>query len=455
MSRAEFLRIRIDKIAEIERIQSVRISDLVMKYRTVADIVADRTSYENIVTTNGRIVNTRNSRVFLLLRSAANDIQIMLNKECNFYPHRSLLDNGDCIYVTGRLSYTQAGELTIFATEIYVSAKSLHSVRDQYFLQGETTTMSRTEELCFDRTAYCKLLLRSRIIAAVREFFTARNYLEVETPILQEIYGGAVAEPFITRYNLYRCDMYLRIAPELYLKRLVVAGYEKIFEIGKVFRNEGRSTVHSPEFTMLECYTRNFRIDDIMLFIREFYSTIFVAVKQMHLDLALSTMHLVEREYIMMDFQESIQDILKGRTETAETVEQIISEYGIDPEDRTASNVYEHIITNVFIKLQNADKNVLLFNFPADISPLAKCYDGVARRVEFYSAGVEIMNGYEENNDYFVQKSVFESYCKVVDEDYLKALGEGLQFTGGLGIGLDRFIMQLTDCKNISQAISF
>jgi lysyl-tRNA synthetase class 2 len=317
---------------------------------------------------------------------------------------------------------------------------------------------------------------RSRTIAAIREFMTSRGYLEVETPMMQPIAGGAIARPFITHHNTLDMDLYLRIAPELYLKRLTVGGLEKVFEINRNFRNEGISTQHNPEFTMMEFYEAYADYHALMAMTEEMIAT--VARQAIGTDQITFGEHHISLTppYTRLSLRDAARDAASHRLHrdvAAEELRQrdtalaIARQFGIEPDAGAGPG---KITTDIFEKLceDRLVQPTFVYDFPTEVSPLSKQKPDdpdTVERFELYIAGFEVANAFSELNDPAEQRRRFEAQLQnrargdleahAMDEDYIRALEYGLPPTGGEGVGIDRLVMLLTNSPSIRDVILF
>ncbi|MCS6977211.1 MAG: lysine--tRNA ligase [Gemmatales bacterium] len=376
-------------------------------------------------------------------------------------------DLGDLIGVDGRFGKTKTGELTVFAERLHFLTKSLLPHPDKWggIENIEFALRHRYLDLIYDPDLRAKAITRVRIIQFIREFLNARGYLEVETPVLQAIAGGAAARPFITHHNALDIDLYLRIALELPLKRLLVAGFEKVYEIGRVFRNEGISPKHNPEFTMLELYQAYGDYRSIM----DLTESLIVGCVEM----LGKGMRLPYGERVI-DFTPPFQ-----RASYAEMFEKYVgvplsdtaavlrkaAELGIE----TAGKDPEVIVHFLFEEQveDHLTGPIFVLDYPAALCPLTKRKRGqphIAERFELYILGMELANAYTELNDPDTQEATFrkqlaglpeEESMARMDEDFVKALKYGMPPAGGLGIGIDRLTMLLTNSPTIRDVILF
>ncbi|MBU2490429.1 MAG: lysine--tRNA ligase [Proteobacteria bacterium] len=382
------------------------------------------------------------------------------------------LDMGDFIGVTGPVFKTRAGEWTILATDLKLLAKALRPLPEKFhgLKDPEKRYRQRYLDLIMNPEVRETFVRRSRITAGVREFLASRDFLEVETPMMQVIPGGAEAEPFRTHHNALDMDMYLRIAPELYLKRLVVGGMERVFEINRNFRNEGISTQHNPEFTMLEFYQAYATYEDLMDLTEEMLSSVAADV----LGATLITYQGQEIElappYRRISLAEALARIGGVAQEDQgdrERLLEIARERGVT---LTKTAKIGKILTKLFDALVEPKLIAPTFitHYPVEISPLSRrnAQDpSVVDRFELFIAGRELANGFSELNDPDDQRGRFmdqvrerdagDAEAHFMDEDYVEALEYGLPPTAGEGIGMDRLVMLLTDAASIREVILF
>jgi lysyl-tRNA synthetase class 2 len=382
------------------------------------------------------------------------------------------LDIGDIIGASGKLFRTKTNEPTLDVKSFTLLAKSLRPLPEKWHGLADVDTRYRQRylDLIANAPAREAFLVRSRAIAAIRQFLNKRGFIEVETPVLQPSAGGALASPFTTHHNALDQDFYLRIALELHLKRLLVGGFDRVYEIGRIFRNEGVSTEHHPEFTMLESYQAYADYNDVMNMLEEMVSSISQEV--------LGTTEIKFGEDTI-DFKTPWPRL---------TLRQAVKEYGgidfvthptadglrekmrslkieVDPKKNWAKLVDQLIKDFVRPKLIQP---TIIFDYPESMSPLAKNKPGEERVVERFQAiagGLEIANAYSELNDPLEQRERFEEQLKerqaddeekwTIDEDYLTALEYGMPPAGGLGVGIDRLIMLLTNQPAIREVILF
>ena len=382
-------------------------------------------------------------------------------------------DLGDILGVEGALFKTRTGELTVNAPAVRLLTKSLRPLPEKFHgLQDqEQKYRSRYLDLITSDETRRTFEVRSRVIQELRSFMTAKGFLEVETPMMQPIPGGAVARPFVTHHNALDTTLYLRVAPELYLKRLVVGGLEKVFEINRSFRNEGISTRHNPEFTMLEFYEayRDFRY--LMDFNEELIRTVAKAVLG-SLQVPCGE-HLIDlsRPFPRLTILEAIRRFQPqfSSADLADREALVRELVGAGVEPKTDAELAELQLA-LFEKTteQMLVQPTYIVDYPAIVSPLARRNDanpGIADRFELYITGRELANGFSELNDPEDQAARFEEQARAkaagdeeamyYDADYIRALEHGLPPTAGCGIGIDRLVMLFTDSPSIRDVILF
>jgi len=373
------------------------------------------------------------------------------------------LDLGDIVGVTGRPGRSRRGEPSLVTSEIELLAKigrplpdTFHGVTDL-----ETRYRQRYLDLLVNEETRAQFQLRTRIVSAVRRYLDANGFLEVETPVLQPRYGGAFAEPFVTHYNELDADYYLRIATELYLKRLIVGGLERVYELGKDFRNEGVSYKHAPEFTMVEWYEAYADYRDTMARIEELVET--VALETIGTTKVTFRGHDVDlkapwRRLKLLDALE--EHGLWTRDEA--DLRRRLEDRGIDTtQDRSWAALVDHALTS-FVEPTLVEPTIL-HDYPVELSPFARATDDdptIVERFEYFVGGMELGNAFTELNDAGEQAERFAQQAQEVDgepgdPDYVEALSYGMPPTGGLGLGIDRLTMVLSGHDNVRDVILF
>ncbi|MEJ2637113.1 MAG: lysine--tRNA ligase [Calditrichia bacterium] len=442
---------------------------------------------EKEVSVAGRIMSNRlmGKAAFFHIQDMQGRIQVYLKKDQvgeKAFELYKLLDIGDIVGVTGQVFKTRTGEITVFARELELLNKSLRPlpivkeklVGDEKvvfdpFSDKELRYRQRYVDLIVNPEVRDVFVKRSKIITAIREFLNGRGYLEVETPILQPLYGGATARPFVTHHNALDTKLYLRIANELYLKRLIVGGFDGVYEFAKDFRNEGMDRFHNPEFTQVELYVAYQDYEWMMQLTEEMISavankvfgTMKISYQGQEIDLTppWRRLPLFEgiKEFAGHDVSRMNEEQLK---ETAEKL-------GIAVEDSWGSGKIIDEIFGEFVESRIMQPTFII-DYPLEMSPLAKKHRDNSRIVERFEpiiAGKEVGNAFSELNDPLNQRERFEGQmelrakgdeeAQVLDEDFLRALEYGMPPTAGLGVGIDRLVMLLTDSPSIRDVILF
>ncbi len=451
-------------------------SDLVEKY----EHLSKEQLQENPVhyTLAGRMMTRRTmgKAAFVNLKDMTGQFQVYLRQSdlpAEDYETFKQWDIGDILGVTGYVFKTNTGELSLHATQISLLSKSLRPLPDKFhgLADQELRYRQRYLDLMMNEQTQKTFIIRSKIIEGIREFLTHQRFVEVETPMMHVIPGGAAARPFVTKHNALDMELYLRIAPELYLKRLVVGGIERVFEINRNFRNEGVSTRHNPEFTMIEFYQAYAVYTDLMDLTEELLKTLALNVlgttqieyQQYAFDFAKPFARLSMREAILQ-FNPTIT---AASLEDRESAKHIAEGLGLTVKP---SYGLGKIQTEIFEK--TVEKNLIqptfITEYPAEVSPLARCNDEnpfITDRFEFFVAGREIANGFSELNDPEDQAERFRQQVKEkdagdleamhYDADYVQALEYGMPPTAGEGIGIDRLVMLFTNSPSIRDVILF
>ena len=487
--------LRRSKLAEIEKLGQAAYPNQFSASHTIPEIRAkwgeataealdaERTN----VTMAGRIMALRvmGKAGFATLQQGGERLQIYVRLDAvgeQGWALYKLLDLGDHVGVSGYLFRTKTGELSIHVEKLTFLAKAMLALPEKYhgLADVELRYRQRYVDLFANLDSREVFVKRGKVLRALRRFFDDRGYLEVETPMMQQIAGGAAARPFITHHNTLDMDLYLRIAPELYLKRLVVGGLDRVYEINRNFRNEGVSTQHNPEFTMLEFYQAyaNYQdmiqlTEDLLKFVAlEVNGTTKTTFNDVELDFA-NVEKLTMREAIikfwpekaghrpeMSDFasQEKLADFVQRLRATGQHLD---FKHG-ETAGKTIASIFEAVAEDHLVQ------PTIIYEFPTAISPLSKQRPGDpdwVERFEVYAGGFELGNAFSELNDPVEQHKRFEDQLKErargddeahqMDEDYVRALAYGLPPTGGEGIGIDRLVMLLTGSKSIRDVILF
>jgi lysyl-tRNA synthetase class 2 len=433
--------------------------------------------------TSGRILGIRafGKANFLVLSDGRAKIQVYIRQdsvpELDFKIYK-LLDFGDWVGVEGRLFRTRTNEFTIWASRLHFLAKCLLPLPEKWhgLTDVEIRYRQRYLDLIVNPDSRRVFEARSRIIAAIRDFMTARGYLEVETPMMQPLAGGALARPFITHHNTLEMDLYLRIAPELYLKRLTVGGLERVFEINRNFRNEGISTQHNPEFTMMEFYEAYADYHALMKMTEEMIGTVArqaigtdqITFGEHRISLTAPFARLSLREATRSAASRRLhRDVSDADLRSRDTAAALAQQLGIEVEPGSGAGA---MTMSIFEKLceDQLIQPTFVYDFPTEVSPLSKQKPDdpdTVERFELYIGGFEVANAFSELNDPDEQRRRFEAQLKnrargdleahAMDEDYVRALEYGLPPTGGEGVGIDRLVMLLTNSPSIRDVILF
>ncbi len=383
---------------------------------------------------------------------------------------KRLIDIGDWIGVEGTLFRTRTDELTVKVEDFTFLAKAIRPLPEKFHdMSLENKSRRRHLDLAMNLESRERYKMRSAIIGDIRSFFNDEDYLEVETPVLQPLYGGATARPFVTHHNALDMTLYMRIADELYLKRLIVGGLEKVYEIAKDFRNEGMDRTHNPEFTMLECYAAYWDYQDMMDLTERMIRRLAVRFgdegKLTYGDLEID----FNQPFVRLRFMDALQD-KTGQdlmTLSDEAVAELAKSKGISL-NKTMGR--DKILDELFSELVEPGliQPTFVMDHPKELSPLAKAHresEGLVERFELFVAGFELANSFSELNDPREQRSRFmdqkalieagDEEAQPIDEDFLEALEQGMPPTGGMGMGIDRLVMLLTDSNNIRDVLLF
>ena len=424
----------------------------------------------------GRIVNVRSfgKLLFYDLQDASGKLQLLVDQDNLDKTSLAVLENldtGDIVGCGGEIVTTKKGELSIKLDKVHVLNKSLRGLPEKWHGLKDKETRFRQRYLDFIANVDAKniIILRFKIIQTIRRFLEEKDFIEVETPILQPTPGGAIARPFSTHHNAMDIDMYLRIAPELYLKRLIIGGFEKVFELGKVFRNEGVDQTHSPEFTMLESYEAYANVNDVMDMTEEMIKAIFSEIGHKgslvfeggEVDIFSAwerremTELVSEKMGTEINFESDPKKVIKG-----------LEKKGI----RTQSTSIGLLINELFEDYVERSLNSPTFvtGYPVEVSPFARQREGnplVTDRFELFIFGNEIANGFSELIDSEEQslrlldqakkKAEGDEEAHLEDHDYVVAMQYGLPPTGGLGVGIDRLVMLAAEQQSIREVVAF
>jgi|TARA_B100002003_G_scaffold243442_1_gene267903 lysyl-tRNA synthetase class 2 len=433
--------------------------------------------------TAGRILMIRSfgKAKFLVISDGASRLQVYLRQDAlseRDFAVAALLDIGDLIGVEGRLFRTRTKELTVWVARLEFLAKCFVPLPEKWhgLTDVETRYRQRYVDLIVNPDSRRVFEVRARVMTAIRAFLVDRDFLEVETPMMQPVAGGALARPFVTHHNAQDMQLYLRIAPELYLKRLVVGGVERVFEINRNFRNEGISTQHNPEFTMLEFYQAYGDYRDLMTMTEQLLSTVAREVTGGD-DLRFGGQSVSFRPpYRRLTLRQAVCEavteklgaaVFEQDLRTRETVVALSTRLGLDPRPdqgpgKITVEIFEALCERALVQ------PTFIHDFPTEVSPLSKQRDDdpdTVERFELFAAGMELANAFSELNDPIEQRRRFEAQlcnreggdleAHQMDEDYIRALEYGLPPTAGEGVGIDRLVMVLTDSPSIRDVILF
>ncbi len=438
----------------------------------------DLESLNKEVTIAGRMMAKRimGKSSFSKIKDGTSSIQIFINSKNvseEVYEQFKTYDVGDILWVKGTLFKTKTDELTINTNEIVLLTKSLRPLPEKYHGLTDTETRYRKRYLDLIMSNESRDIFenRSKIITTIRRYLNEQEILEVETPMMQPIPGGAIARPFVTHHNTLDKDFYLRIAPELYLKRLVVGGMHRVYEINRSFRNEGVSTQHNPEFTMLELYLAFASYEEIMTLVEEMvievskdlYGSTTITYQDKEYDLSGPYKRITLEESVMEFNPDMNPEKLRDQHYLLGVCKKLKIKNSKDmPAGKLLLEIFEktveeHLIEPTFITA-----------YPKDVSPLSRANDDdpwLVDRFEFFIAGRELANGFHELNDPDDQSQRFKDQVKerdsgddeamVYDEDYIEALEYGMPPTSGLGVGIDRLTMIFTDKPSIRDVLLF
>lgn len=480
------LNVRREKLAAIRKNQPIAFPndfkrkdvsvDLHHKYDDTEQSSLEKQNIHVVVA--GRIMTKRimGKASFINIRDNKGRIQIYVSQDIiskNTYNEVKKLDIGDIVGVKGTLFKTKTGELSVNCQEVTLLTKALRPLPDKYhgLTDQEMRYRQRYVDLIVNEESYATFQLRSRILAEIRRYMVEHDFMEVETPMMQLIPGGASARPFITHHNALDVDMYLRISPELFLKRLVVGGFERVFEINRNFRNEGISPRHNPEFTMMELYMAYADYNDLIELTEDLFRTVAVNVLGSPIVIYGEETFDFGKPFNKLTMREAI--IKYGNDITMEDIidydkaSRVAQKLGITIESswglgRLQSEIFEEVVEHHLVQ------PTFITEYPAEISPLARRSDEnpmYTDRFEFFIGKREIGNGFSELNDAEDQAERFNEQVKAkdagddeamfYDEDYVTALEYGMPPTAGLGIGIDRMVMLFTNSHTIRDVILF
>lgn len=444
--------------------------------KQVVDEFVDASQKEYAVAGRVMALREHGKTAFATIQDQSGRLQIYLRKDVLgdklFDQLKEFVDIGDIIWVSGTSFRTKMGEITLQVLSYELLSKCLHALPEKFHGLADIETIYRQRylDLISNQESKNRFIQRSKIVRVMRNFFDAHGYLEVETPMLHPIPGGAAARPFETHHNALDMTLYMRIAPELYLKRLVVGGFDRVYEINRNFRNEGVSTRHNPEFTMVEFYTAykdyhyamDFTQDIIRAAVQETCTELSVPFGIHTLDFGKPFARVSMQDAVKQYGNCSDKDLLP------ENIDTVLKKHNLLDDNQEKGWGYK--LCALFEKLVEGQliQPTFITHFPIEVSPLSKRdpeNPNIAARFELYIAGMEISNGFNELNDPFDQADRFkeqvasresgDAEAHHYDADYVQALEYGLPPTAGVGIGIDRLVMLLTNTTSIKEVILF
>ncbi len=486
--------IRATRIEKVEQIKELGLNPYAYKWEITHHAAELQEKYIDLapgeevevqVAIAGRIVARRvfGKLAFFELQDETGKIQLYLDKKrinstmsdlVGAFNHlKKLSDTGDILGVKGTIKRTEKGELSVYVSEFAILTKSLLPLPDKW--SGLTDTEKRYRQRYVDLIVNPQVRqtfrIRAKITAAIRRYLETRDFLEIETPVLQSEAGGADARPFTTYHNTLDMDLYLRIATELHLKRLIVGGFEKVFELGRIFRNEGVSTRHNPEFTSIEVYQAYADYNDMMALTEDLISNVTQEVlgktkliyQGEEIDLTPPwrrvTMHGIVQAATGVDFSD-FSDFAQAKAAATEAGIEVPAD--CQTIGKLLNEAFEQKVETTLIQ------PTFIVDYPLEISPLAKPHrdkPGLVERFELFVVGRETANSFSELTDPLDQRTRLEAQAakkaagdleaQDIDEDFLAALEHGMPPTGGLGVGIDRLVMLLTDSPSIRDVIAF
>ena len=451
--------------------------------QAAAPLSAGETGTQTVATA-GRLVSLRDMGkiVFGHLQDFSGKVQIYVKKdnlsEADFALAKKDLHAGDFICVSGTAMKTKTGEPTIAVSKLALLSKALRPMPEKWhgLKDVELRYRHRHLDLIANPEVLQKFAQRSKIVSTIRQVMDRRGYLEVETPILLSQAGGASARPFQTHHNALDADMVLRIATELYLKRLVIGGFDKVYEVGRIFRNEGIDTRHNPEFTMMECYEAYSDYEGMAALFEELVGACADAIGVSEVDFngkKISLKPPFRKEYLPDLWKkycgEPIENILSGKSFNRQGLLALAQRLGVPAGEKTPSaKVFERVFDAKI--LEHLDQMTFVFDHPTAITPLAKlkggANGGLVERFEAFAVGQEFSNAYSELNDPDDQRDRLkeqmrqraeegEEEADILDEDFVQAMEAGMPPMGGMGVGIDRLVMLLTGQPSIRDVILF
>ncbi|MCX7905092.1 MAG: lysine--tRNA ligase [Elusimicrobiales bacterium] len=468
---------------KVEELRSKNIEPYPPRYEITHKIQdVKKLPLETQVKTAGRIILLRimGKATFAHIKDSTGKIQVYLKKDIlddNYEIFKKYVTTGDFIGVEGKTFKTHTGELTINVEKLTILSKSIRPMPEKWhgLTDPETRYRNRHLDLIANEEVMEIFLKRSKIISIIRNTLNFLGYIEVETPVLVPQAGGASARPFITFHNALKIELYMRIATELPLKKLIIGGFDGVYEIGRVFRNEGVDTKHNPEFTTLEAYKAYADYNKMAELVEILFEKFCEEFKMEEINYEGNTIKIrppFKRVYLPQIWKEKtskdIHDVLNGKSFNKKALLAVAKDMKIDADEKIPSaKIFERIMDKVIEDI--IIQPVFIMDYPTAITPLAKLKNGdeaIVERFEFYAGGMEIANAYTELNDPCDQKSrlleqmrqKFEENlgeADILDKDFIEAMEYGMPPTGGIGIGIDRLTMLLSAKPSIREVILF
>jgi lysyl-tRNA synthetase class 2 len=482
----EYVKLRMQKAEKLKELginpyghnakRDTKIAEFLEKNKDVETLENKRDENRKF-TVAGRVKFLRlmGKAAFFKIEDMSGILQVYMSKNDlgdNFNILKKNLEVGDIVEVHGYPFVTKTGELSIHADEVNILTKAIHPLPEKFhgLTDVETRYRQRYLDMIMNKDVRDTFLLRSKIVSLVREFFLNHGFLEVETPMLHTVVGGANAKPFMTHHNALDIDMNLRIAPELFLKRLIVGGFEAVFELNRNFRNEGIDHTHNPEFTMIEFYWSYHTKEDLIKLTKELFDFLFEKLdlpkklKYGELEINFDNWTTITYKDALIKIGNVPEDIL----DDIKKMKKYLKDAGVELEEHIDSRgkLWAELFDE-FVESKLIDPTFVV-DFPIEISPLARRSDEnpeIAERFELFIAGREIANGFNELNDPLDQYERFKAQLEAkakgdeegmdMDYDYIRALQYGMPPTAGEGIGIDRLVMLLTNSESIKDVILF
>ncbi len=477
MSREKF--VIENNLRKIEELRKMGINPYPYRYERTHSIKDIKSKFDNLLSSQakvsiaGRIISYRElgKIIFAKLQDESDEIQIIAKKDetQNYEIFKKYISRGDIVGVEGKLFITHTGERSILIDNFVILAKAIRPLPEKYhgIQDPEYRYRHRYLDFIFNTEKREVIRKRSLIIKEIRQFLDSKGYLEVDTPILQPVYGGAYARPFITYYNALERNFYLRIAPELYLKRLLIGGFEKIYEIGRNFRNEGIDATHNPEFLSLEFYEAYADINDMIKMTEDLIKHVIkvvngsLKVKYQDYEINFNKFDKITMEEALLKYAD-----IDVKNMTTEEIKELLEKRDVvlreDSRNYLIAKLFEEEVESKLIQ------PTFVLDYPKEVTPLAKDHrskEGFVERFELFVAGIEIANAFSELNDPVEQRKRFEEEMKKksrneeevhpLDEDFIKAMEFGMPPAGGCGIGIERLVMLLTNQTSIREIIPF